>query len=662
MTDHDTLDRWIDAHFDEEVRFLQELVRVPTDTPPGNNAPHAERTAQLLESMGLAAERHPVPRERVQAQGLESITNLIVRRRYGDGPVIALNAHGDVVPPGEGWTHDPYGGEIEDGKIYGRAAAVSKCDFATFTFAVRALEAIAVEYEPLHAFLDPEESLGRTEPKIHEDKKNNVSKHVLLDFGDVDAAISGADVVVEGNFSFHSTTHAPIEPHCAVARVSPDGVLTLWSATQITHYVHRALAKVLGLPEHQIRVICRRMGGAFGGKEGQSSIFSQSAALAAWHLKRPVKLRANRDDDMTITGKRHDFRIDYDVGFDDEGRILALDVTLASRCGYSTDFSGPVNDRAVLHIDNCYHLPHLRVVSHRCKTHMQSATAFRGFGGPQGMFGIETVIEEIAQALGKDPLAVRRANLYRDPALSGDALSLTTPYGQRIEDWIGDRVIDQLDAQAAYAERRAAVAAFNAGCGRRKRGLALVPLKFGISFTATMLNQAGALVHVYTDGTVSVNHGGTEMGQGLNTKVAQVVADELGVAVERVRATASDTALVPNASATAASSGTDLNGRAAQFAARQVRHNLAAFVAGLDGVGAGAVRFEAGQVITERHTRSWEAVVAAAYANRIQLWSDGFYRTPKIHYDKTTLSGRPFYYFAYGAAVSEVVIDTLTGE
>ncbi len=461
-----------------------------------------------------------------------------------------------------------------------------------------------------------------------------------------------------------------LEGQIAYAVPREDGQLTIYVSTQHPDGNQREAAAALNLGTHDVEVICRRMGGAFGGKEGQSSIFSQSAALAAWHLKRPVKLRANRDDDMTITGKRHDFRIDYDVGFDDEGRILALDVTLASRCGYSTDFSGPVNDRAVLHIDNCYHLPHLRVVSHRCKTHMQSATAFRGFGGPQGMFGIETVIEEIAQALGKDPLAVRRANLYRDPALSGDALSLTTPYGQRIEDWIGDRVIDQLDAQAAYAERRAAVAAFNAGSGRRKRGLALVPLKFGISFTATMLNQAGALVHVYQDGTVSVNHGGTEMGQGLNTKMAQVAADALGIPVGLVRVTASDTQKVPNASATAASSGADLNGAAILDACTQLRARLAAVASRMLDVPQDAIEFAAGDVRlalgsqgkTLEKPLSWASVVKQAWLDRVGLSCTGFYRTPEIAYDFTTLQGKAFYYYCYGAAVSEVEVDTRTGE
>ena len=375
-----------------------------------------------------------------------------------------------------------------------------------------------------------------------------------------------------------------------------------------------------------------------------------------WRCGRRWRLRLDRDEDFRITGKRHPFAYDYTVGFDDSGRLCGLELTMLVNCGFSADLSGPVADRAIFHADNAYFLEDVAITSYRLRTNLQSHTAFRGFGGPQGVIAIETLLGDIARALGRDPLEVRRANLY------GTAERHTTHYGMQVEDNILSPLIDRLAASSAYRERRARIARWNAGSPLLKRGIALTPVKFGISFTATQFNQAGALVQVYTDGSVRVNHGGTEMGQGLHTKVAQIVAEELGVAVERVLATASDTALVPNASATAASSGTDLNGRAAQFAARQVRHNLAAFVAGLDGVGAGVVRFEAGQVITERHSRSWEAVVAAAYANRIQLWSDGFYRTPKIHYDKTTLSGRPFYYFAYGAAVSEVVIDPSTGE
>lgn len=448
-----------------------------------------------------------------------------------------------------------------------------------------------------------------------------------------------------------------------------DDQLTLYVSTQHPDGNQREAAAALNLTTKDVEVICRRMGGAFGGKEGNASIFSQSAALAAHLLKRPVKLRVNRDDDMMITGKRHDFRIDYTVGFDDNGRILGADFMLASRCGYSTDFSGPVNDRAVLHIDNCYYLPHLHIISHRCKTHTQSGTAFRGFGGPQGMFGIETVIEEIAQQIGKDPLDVRKINLYQDPAISGDAGSMTTQYNQVIEDFIADKVIDQVETESKYRARRASVTAFNTKNKYRKKGVALVPLKFGISFTATMLNQGGALLNIYMDGSVSVNHGGTEMGQGLNTKMAQVAADGLGIPVRYVRVTGTDTQKVPNASATAASSGADINGAAINNACDQMRDRLAPVAARLLGCDASAIKFEAACAVNtslngtnDRKTVDWKSLVKQAWLDRVGLSVTGFYMTPDIKYDFTTLQGKAFYYNCYGAAVTEVEIDTRTGE
>ena len=480
--------------------------------------------------------------------------------------------------------------------------------------------------------------------------------------GNPAAAIAAAPHKLSGRTYCGQQEQFYMEGHISYAVPREDGQLTLYVSTQHPDGNQREAAAALNLSTKDVEVICRRMGGAFGGKEGQASIFSQSAALAAFKLKRPVKLRVNRDDDMTITGKRHDFRIDYEVGFDDQGRIHGIDVVLASRCGYSTDFSGPVNDRAVLHIDNCYHLPHLKVISHRCKTHMQTATAFRGFGGPQGMFGIETVIEQIANRLGKDPLDVRLANLYRDPAVSGDPGSMTTQYNQDITDWVGDQVIAQVEAESGYRARREAVKAFNANHRHKKRGLALVPLKFGISFTATMLNQGAALVNIYQDGSVSVNHGGTEMGQGLNTKMAQVAADGLGIPVKLVRVTATDTQKVPNASATAASSGADINGAAINNACDQLRQRLSAVAGRLLGCEAADVSFQGGEVRGGGQTATWQQVVKQAWLDRVGLGVTGFYFTPDIKYDFTTLQGKAFYYFCYGAAVSEVEVDTLTGE
>lgn len=480
--------------------------------------------------------------------------------------------------------------------------------------------------------------------------------------GDAAAAIAAAPHRVKGTTRTGQQEQFYLEGQITYAVPREDGQLTLYVSTQHPDGNQREAAAALNLSTHDVEVICRRMGGGFGGKEGNSSIFSQSAALAAFKLQRPVKLRVNRDDDMTITGKRHDFRIDYEVGYDDNGRILGADITLMSRCGYSVDYSGPVNDRACLHVDNSYHIPALKLVSHRCRTNTQSATAFRGFGGPQGMFGIETVIDEIASALGKDPLDVRKVNLYQDPAISGTADTMTTQYNQLIEDWVGDQVIAQVEAQAGYAERRKAVQAFNASSRNRKRGLALVPLKFGISFTATHLNQGGALLVVYTDGSVSVNHGGTEMGQGLNTKMAQVCADGLGISVDRVRVTATDSQKVPNASATSASSGADINGAAIMNATAQMRERLGPVAARMLGCQPEDVSFADNQLHGGGRSVNWADVTKQAWLDRVGLSVTGFYMTPEIKYDFATLNGRAFYYYCYGASVSEVEIDTRTGE
>jgi xanthine dehydrogenase large subunit len=480
--------------------------------------------------------------------------------------------------------------------------------------------------------------------------------------GDAAAAIAKAPHKIQGTVRTGQQEQFYLEGQITYAVPREDGQLTLYCSTQHPDGNQREAAAALNLSTHDVEVICRRMGGGFGGKEGNASIFSQSAALAAFKLKKPVKLRVNRDDDMMITGKRHDFRIDYEVGFDDNGRVQGANITLMSRCGYSTDYSGPVNDRACLHIDNCYHIPALQLISHRCKTHTQSATAFRGFGGPQGMFGIETVMEEIAATLKKDPLEVRKLNLYQDPAISGTPDTMTTQYNQLIEDWVGDQVVAQVESQARYAERRAAVQAFNAQSNTRKRGLALVPLKFGISFTATHLNQGGALLVIYMDGSVSVNHGGTEMGQGLNTKMAQVCADGLGISVDQVRVTATDSQKVPNASATSASSGADINGAAIMNATAQMRERLKPVAARLLGCGEEDVTFAGNAVHGGGQSAPWAKLTHQAWLDRVGLSVTGFYMTPEIKYDFTTLNGRAFYYYCYGASVSEVEIDTRTGE
>jgi len=480
---------------------------------------------------------------------------------------------------------------------------------------------------------------------------------VCVKRGAADAALAKAQHTLRGKLEVGGQEHFYLEGQVAYALPQEQNQWLIYSSTQHPGEVQHWVAHALGLDNHAVRIECRRLGGGFGGKETQAGHVAVWAAVAAHKLKQAVKLRLDRDEDFLITGKRHPFSYSYTVGFDASGRLQGLKLQMAAHCGFSADLSGPVADRAVFHADNAYFLEDVEITSYRCKLNTQSHTAFRGFGGPQGMIVTETILGDIARYLGLDPLAVRRRNLY-----GSEAARNTTHYGMTVEDNCLPKLLSELELSALYQSRREAIFAWNSSSTVIKRGIAITPVKFGISFTATLFNQAGALVHVYLDGSVLVNHGGVEMGQGLHTKVAQIVADELGVPLQQVRVSASDTSKIPNASATAASAGTDLNGRAAQFAAKQIRNNLAAFVGGRDGIGAGAVRFAGGKVISPKSIRDFNEVVTMAYANRIQLWSDGFYRTPKIHYDKTTLSGRPFYYFAYGAACTEVAIDTLTGE
>ncbi len=457
--------------------------------------------------------------------------------------------------------------------------------------------------------------------------------------GDARAALDAAPHRFEDTLSVGGQEQFYLEGQISYAMPLEGQTMLVHCSTQHPSEMQHLVAHMLGWQANQVQVQCRRMGGGFGGKESQSALFACVAALAASELNRPVKLRLDRDDDFMITGRRHGFEFDFDVGFDEEGRVLGVEIDLIANAGFSADLSPPVMTRAICHFDNAYWLPNVSMHGWCARTNTQSNTAFRGFGGPQGAIAIEFILDSVARRLGKDPLDVRRANFY------GVQANNVTPYRQTVEDNVLEPLTERLVKTSRYRERRAEIAAFNAASPVLKRGIAFTPVKFGISFNVNHFNQAGALVHVYTDGSVLVNHGGTEMGQGVNTKVAMVVAHELRIPLASVRCTATDTQKVANTSATAASTGADLNGKAAQDAAHKIRARLDAFA---DERGLGSVPFD--------------ELVRAAYVARVQLWSDGFYATPGLSWNRETMTGKPFFYFAYGAAVSEVIVDTLTGE
>jgi len=572
-------------------------------------------------------------------------------------PVLAIpGVHAVALPPdipGE----NNYGGVVHDDPIFadGLVQYAGQPLFAvaasSHAIARKAARAARVEYDVLPAILDVRSALAANSHVLPTERIVRGQPHEVL---------ASSPHRLKGSVTLGGQDHFYLEGQIAAAIPQEGGAMLVHSSTQHPTEIQHVVAHALGLHSHDVTVHCRRMGGGFGGKESQAGLIAAAAAILARKTQRPVKLRLDRDADMIVTGKRHDFVSDYDVGFDERGRITALSVMLASRCGYSADLSGAVNDRALCHVDNAYFLEHVDIVSHRCKTHTVSNTAFRGFGGPQAMVVIEQIIDDIARALRLDPLEVRRANFY------GISDRNLTYYGQSVSEHAGENVIhsiaDQLESNSSYRERRRAVAEWNAHNAVIKRGLALTPVKFGISFTATPFNQAGALVHVYADGTVLLNHGGTEMGQGLHVKVSQVVATELGLPLSAVRITTTDTSKVPNTSATAASSGSDLNGMAALDAAAKIKERLVMFAADTYGVREDQVRFEDGKVHVGEREMKFSELTQAAYRARVQLSSTGFYRTPKIYWNKATMSGRPFFYFAWGAAVAEVAVDTLTGE
>lgn len=504
-----------------------------------------------------------------------------------------------------------------------------------------------IDYEPLEPVLSIEAA---------KDAGIQVTDPLTLKRGDVEAGLAKAPKRLTGRMGIGGQDHFYLESQIAMAIPGEDDEVTVISSTQHPSEIQKMVAIVLGVPINAVTSEVRRMGGGFGGKETQGNLFAVIAAVVAKRSGRAAKARPDRDDDMIITGKRHDFLVDYEIGYDETGRIHAVDMTYAARCGWSSDLSGPVTDRALFHADNCYYYPDVRLVSEPLKTNTVSNTAFRGFGGPQGMVGGERLIEEVAFATGKDPLEIRKLNLY------GEGDRAITPYHQEVDDNIARELIEALENKAEYWRRRGEIRAHNRRSKILKRGLALSPVKFGISFTATWFNQAGALVHVYTDGSIHLNHGGTEMGQGLYTKVAQIVAEEFQVDIDKVRITATTTGKVPNTSATAASAGTDLNGMAAQTAARTIKNRLIDFAAEHWTVPPEQIEFLPGRVRVGNQEIPFGELVNAAYFARVSLSSTGFYKTPKVHWDRANGTGRPFYYFAYGAACSEVTVDTLTGE
>jgi xanthine dehydrogenase large subunit len=614
--------------------------------PHDSAALHVSGRAEYCDDIGLPANTlhaafgmSPIAHGRIISMDLSAVA------AAADVAAVALPE--DI--PGE----NNYGGAVHDDPIFAQTLVeyAGQPIFAVAANSMRSARKAALlvklEIAPLPALLDIRAALAA---------QSYVLPSQSMRRGEPEARLATSPRRLSSTFTMGGQDHFYLEGQIAVALPQEDGGMLLHSSTQHPTEVQAVVAHALGMSVNRIVVSCRRMGGGFGGKESQAALMAAAAAVLARKTQRPVKLRMDRDADMLMTGKRHDFLADYDVGFDDRGRVLALSVMLASRCGYSADLSGPVNDRAMFHLDNAYYLENVAIVSHRCKTHTVSNTAFRGFGGPQGMMVIEAILDDIARTLELDPLDVRRLNLY------GTTERNVTHYGQAVEGNRLPAILDQLERSSDYRRRRAEVSRWNSAQPIIKRGLALTPVKFGIAFTSTLFNQAGALLQVYTDGTVLLNHGGTEMGQGLHVKVAQVVALELGIPLSAIRITATDTSKVPNTSATAASSGSDLNAKAAQAAAVAIRDRLAKLAAERCGTEASEVRFADGHVHAGAQRLPFADLARRAHEARISLSATGFYRTPKIHWDKDTKQGRPFFFYAFGAAVTEVSLDTLTGE
>ncbi len=536
---------------------------------------------------------------------------------------------------------------LADGKVEYVGQPVIAVAADSLETARKAAMAAIIEYEDLEPVIDVVDALRK--------------KHFVLDShthkrGDSSGALATAPRRLQGSLHIGGQEHFYLETQVSSVMPTEDGGMIVYTSTQNPTEVQKLVSEVLGVSMNKVVIDMRRMGGGFGGKETQAAGPACMCAVIAHLTGRPTKMRLPRMEDMTMTGKRHPFYVEYDVGFDDDGLLHGIEIDLAGNCGYSPDLSGSIVDRAMFHSDNAYYLGDATINGHRCKTNLASNTAYRGFGGPQGMVAIEEIMDAVARELGKDPLDVRKRNYY------GKTERNVTPYYQTVEHNMLEEMTAELEASSEYAKRREEIRAFNAKSPILKKGLSLTPVKFGISFTASFLNQAGALVHVYTDGSIHLNHGGTEMGQGLNVKVAQVVAEVFQVDIDRIQITATNTDKVPNTSPTAASSGADLNGKAAQNAAQTIKQRLIEFAARHYQVTEEDVEFKNGQVRVRDQYVSFDELIQQAYFGQVSLSSTGFYRTPKIYYDRSQARGRPFYYFAYGAACSEVIVDTLTGE
>jgi xanthine dehydrogenase large subunit len=536
---------------------------------------------------------------------------------------------------------------LADGKVEYVGQVVLAVAADSLETARKAAMAAIVEYEDLEPVLDVVEAYR---------KKHFVLASHTHRIGDSASKLANAPRRLQGTLHIGGQEHFYLETQISSVMPSEDGGMLVYTSTQNPTEVQKLVAEVLGVPMNKIVIDMRRMGGGFGGKETQAAGPACLCAVIAHLTGRPTKMRLPRMEDMSMTGKRHPFYVEYDVGFDDDGLLHGIEMNLAGNCGYSPDLSGSIVDRAMFHSDNAYFLGNATINGHRCKTNTASNTAYRGFGGPQGMVAIEEVMDAVARSLGKDPLEVRKLNYY------GKTERNVTHYHQTVEHNVIHEMTAELEQSCEYAKRREEIRAFNAKSPVLKKGLAMTPVKFGISFTATFLNQAGALIHIYTDGSIHLNHGGTEMGQGLNTKVAQVVAEVFQVDIERIQITATNTDKVPNTSPTAASSGADLNGMAAKNAAEIIKQRLVDFLVREYKVTPEDVEFRNGQVRVREHFLSFEEMIQKAYFGQVSLSSTGFYRTPKIYYDRDKAAGRPFYYYAYGVACVEVLVDTLTGE